>query len=152
SYVKQREIHEQSAKEQLAAIWGPGRGTAKALAAEIKRAGPPVLIHPYLFWDWLGMNAPEGSLRSGNGEKPGGRLVHFTAYMWNREGQSGTSGYTGPGSEADAMLFHELVHASRARNTPMSMEPVTQGGYDNEEEYVATVLTNVYLSEKTKGK
>jgi hypothetical protein len=54
---------------------------------------------------------------------------------------------TGPGWEDDEVLFHELVHASRQVVGAVYLLPVTQG-YDNEEEYIAIVLCNIYIREK----
>ena len=57
----------------------------------------------------------------------------------------------GPGYETDAVLFHELVHVSRQLRGKMTGLPVTGvGNFGNEEEYLATVITNLYLSEKGK--
>jgi hypothetical protein len=52
----------------------------------------------------------------------------------------------GPGMEPDEVLFHELVHASRQVVGVVYFLPVTQG-YDNEEEYIAIVLCNIYIRE-----
>jgi hypothetical protein len=55
----------------------------------------------------------------------------------------------GPGFEADEVLFHELVHVSRQLRGAFTRVPV-DSGYGNEDEYLATVLANLYLSEKQK--
>jgi hypothetical protein len=49
------------------------------------------------------------------------------------------------GSDPDQTLFHELVHALRAAVGVTYSSPTNQH-YDNEEEYLAIVLTNVYMS------
>jgi hypothetical protein len=54
----------------------------------------------------------------------------------------------GPGFKADEVLFHEMVHAVRAIHGVSTSTFRMGGGYDNEEEFVAVVVTNVYLSEK----
>lgn len=54
-----------------------------------------------------------------------------------------------PGVDPDEVLFHELVHASRQLRGVMLRYPVA-GGWGNEEEYLAIILTNLYLSEKGK--
>ena len=58
------------------------------------------------------------------------------------------------GREPDQVLFHELVHAHRAASWLLPHhEKLIAGlsGYQNEEEFLAVVLTNIYISE-TKGK
>src|SRR5215510_670231 len=58
------------------------------------------------------------------------------------------------GHAPDQVLFHELIHAHRsaAHLTPMH-ESLDRGlaGYQDGEEFLAVVLTNIYISE-TKGK
>lgn len=68
-------------------------------------------------------------------------IVHISPNQWDR------SGAHGPGSQPDEILFHELVHASRKMRGRAYRMPVN-AGYDNEEEYISVVLTNVYLSHK----
>jgi hypothetical protein len=55
----------------------------------------------------------------------------------------------GPGSAPDEVIFHELVHVSRGFRGLETLLPVGED-YKNEEEYLATVITNLYLSEKGK--
>jgi hypothetical protein len=47
----------------------------------------------------------------------------------------------------DEVLFHELVHASRKMRGVHDKVPVN-AGYGNQEEYLAVVLTNIYMSDK----
>jgi hypothetical protein len=54
---------------------------------------------------------------------------------------------TGPASADDEVLIHELVHAGRQMNGLRYGMPVS-GDYDNEEEYLAVVVANIYLSNK----
>ena len=54
----------------------------------------------------------------------------------------------GPGKKTDEMLFHELVHSVRAIQGVRTSGFKMEGDYDNEEEFAAVVVTNVYLSEK----
>jgi hypothetical protein len=79
-------------------------------------------------------------------------VVNFSPSMWH-PGPFGKGKFqhfvpaTGPASFPDEVLFHELVHASRdMRGVSYSMG--VNRGYDNEEEYIAVVLTNIYLSNK----
>jgi hypothetical protein len=55
------------------------------------------------------------------------------------------------GSAADEALLHELVHAARYMRGLSNAIPTDDNslaGYDNEEEFLAVVTTNVYLSAK----
>jgi hypothetical protein len=58
------------------------------------------------------------------------------------------------GKEPDQVLFHELIHAHRSASWLLPHhDKLIAGlsGYSNEEEFLAVVLTNIYISE-TKGK
>jgi hypothetical protein len=50
----------------------------------------------------------------------------------------------------DEVLYHEMVHAVRALKglQTLGFSMKTKNGYDNMEEFVAVVVTNVYMSEK----
>jgi hypothetical protein len=52
-----------------------------------------------------------------------------------------------PSFAPDEVLFHEMVHASREMRGVLDRVPVDRG-YDDQEEYLAVILTNIYLSEK----
>jgi hypothetical protein len=59
-----------------------------------------------------------------------------------------------PFKEPDHVLFHELIHAHRAASGQLAKHETLMAGlsgYSNEEEFLAVVLTNIYISE-TKGK
>jgi hypothetical protein len=49
--------------------------------------------------------------------------------------------------DPDEVLYHELVHASRIVRGVLDRMPVDHN-YDDAEEYLAVVLTNIYMSEK----
>jgi len=70
--------------------------------------------------------------------------VGFTPSTW---GRSGSCKCFGPGAEPDAILFHEMFHASRTMRGVAYMKKVNQH-YPNEEEFLAVVITNIYQSEK----
>ena len=57
--------------------------------------------------------------------------------MW---GPQGTSGYSGPATNPDEILFHEMIH------TAIQMRGGGASGVDQSD--LAVVLTNVYLAEK----
>jgi hypothetical protein len=52
-----------------------------------------------------------------------------------------------PGQAPDEVLFHELVHASRTMRGVVNSEYVNRD-YEDQEEYLAIALANIYMSEK----
>jgi hypothetical protein len=85
----------------------------------------------------------DGELRASSGYGVGTNAqVLFSPGIFESSGQ-----ITGPGSLPDEALFHELVHALRMMRGVQTVLPVNQN-YHDEEEYLAIVLSNVYLSEK----
>jgi hypothetical protein len=77
----------------------------------------------------------------GNGDGANS-LIWYTPGMWD-----GKRRPTGPAHQPDEVLYHELVHASREMRG-VRTDFLVNKGYDNLEEYLAVVLTNIYLSEK----
>src|SRR5262249_1448294 len=61
---------------------------------------------------------------------------------------SACSGAGGAGSQDDEVLLHELVHCLRRMQGLHNPVPTVDKGYDNEEEFLAIVVTNVYMSVK----
>jgi hypothetical protein len=54
-----------------------------------------------------------------------------------------------PGNEPDEVLYHELCHVTRLLRGKETHAAVRgRGNFPNSEEYFATVITNIYLSEK----
>ncbi len=142
--------------------------TGQALLAELARSGHVVRFRPY--WNWLDpINADtqprnvthpdeedyedalakdlrfriHGKRLTGTG-RGANSVIGYSPEMW---GKGGSSKETGPSYEPDAMMFHEMVHASRQMKGKQDYMRVNRG-YDNVEEYVAIVLTNIYMSEK----
>ena len=93
------------------------------------------------------MTGPKGDLKSGpKGTGKGANVVlFFSAEIWESE-----SAPKGPGFKPDEVLFHELVHVTRMIRGRVTQVPVDakRGGYGNIEEYFATVISNVYMSDK----
>jgi hypothetical protein len=54
----------------------------------------------------------------------------------------------GPGSQPDESLLHEMVHALRMMQGQYNPVPTANRFYDDEEEFLAIVVTNVYISQK----
>ena len=87
-------------------------------------------------------NEPMSSFGKGTGA--GANVVlFFSAETWES-----TAASEGPGFKADEVLFHELVHITRMIRGRETHTQVDGGGYGNIEEYFATVITNVYMSDK----
>lgn len=75
-------------------------------------------------------------------------VVYFSAGVWTdtvyKDYATGEAGY-----EADEVLYHELVHATRMLHGTETREHVDgRPNFGNIKEYFATVITNIYLSEK----
>ena len=72
--------------------------------------------------------------------------VYFTPSEWG----GGESVCSGPGTSAppDEVLFHEMVHALRDIQGLTNPVPTVNTSYLNEEEFLAIVTTNVYISAK----
>jgi hypothetical protein len=54
----------------------------------------------------------------------------------------------GAADEKDDQLLHELVHAMREMRGQMSLVPTQNKQWENEEEFFAILVTNIYVSEK----
>ncbi len=71
--------------------------------------------------------------------------LFFTPGEWG--GKSGCFAACA-GTQADEALFHEMVHAQRIMQGLYNRIPTVNAGYDNEEEFLAIVTANVYISAK----
>jgi len=67
-------------------------------------------------------------------------------YFTPGEARKSTCSGGGPASQDGAVLLHELVHCLRRMQGQFNPVPTVNKGYDNEEEFLAIVVTNVYLS------
>jgi hypothetical protein len=92
-----------------------------------------------------GIRLPDKGLGTGAGTSS---TIDYTPGMW---GPSGTAHAQGPGTLADEILCHELIHAGRQMKGVQHNKKVSDF-YQNEEEYVAVVVTNIYMSEKKQTK
>jgi hypothetical protein len=84
-------------------------------------------------------------------------LVRFTPANWTYNPINADLGigisFSGPGSEPDEVLLHELIHAFRYASgrvpEPNKQRKVPfQKQYDNIEEFIAILITNIYRSER----
>lgn len=113
--------------------------------------GMPIL-EPSRKNPWQGIRDGKGEfVGSGTGTRidPTGKTVHGDEPFVeiSPEAYGGGSRPAGPGNDPDEVLFHELVHATRQLAGITYFMPINQN-YDNEEEYLAIVLSNIYLRNK----
>jgi hypothetical protein len=164
--------------EQLALIQRKKAG--RAVMAEVKAAAPMKLaIHPFrpsvdheVNADSFSPSPVHATAASLLVRDSAGRAVHDAAgdpvvglgggtpviidYSPDMWGKGGSAHASGPGMQADEVLCHELVHAGRQMkglesNRALGANAVDKK-YENEEEFVAIVVTNIYLSEKKQSK
>jgi Effector protein len=164
SYRFQREKHQKDVIDELVNIHV--RKSGQALFKETERTGMTVYIEPYwsfgktaykndnALFEQLGPNATAEQEGDPDAGGQSDSLISFTPSMWGKPGfdpttslSTGTSGISGPGSEPDEVLFHEMVHATRYMHG-VSGERAVNKGYENQEEFFAVVLANIYLAEK----
>jgi hypothetical protein len=102
---------------------------------------------------WLGfpVRDSDGTIVSGMGRGTGKGSSVTIDYSPEMFGPSGSAHFSGPASDPDEVLCHELVHAGRQMQGKSHRKAV-DGYYDNEEEFVSIVVTNIYLSEKKQTK
>lgn len=72
--------------------------------------------------------------------------VHFSPESWGPRRQDCFQGQNG--SLPDEVLLHEMVHGLRKMQGKHNPWPTDLKGYENEEEFLAVVVANVYMSEK----
>jgi hypothetical protein len=82
--------------------------------------------------------------------------INFTPGMYAKGGAC--QKFYGPRSEytptEDEVLLHELVHGARIASLQLKLGPAAEGGlmmYDNEEEFFAVLVENIYQSELKSG-
>jgi len=106
----------------------------------------PVEIRPYTGGD---CNA------RGGGENAGGNFRGFVSYSpdtFSLHGAcSATHSNPNRGLYWDEILFHELVHVFRNVSGKWNQTSLTGGltQYDDTEEFVAVMVTNIYISDRT---
>lgn len=87
-----------------------------------------------------------------SGEFGNGRGTNVVLFYSPEEWQNNASGIDSPGFEGDEVLFHEFVHVSRQFRAVQAGVQVSdkKANFGNQEEYLATTIANLYLSEKGK--
>jgi hypothetical protein len=168
-YVLAQSVYRRRTLAQFKAL--AGHGVSKAVLAEVDAARDRKLtVMPYRPKNdndvnadseaqrdrpstWLGfpVRDTDGSVIHGIGRGTGegsSVTIDYSPEMWGRDG---TAHFSGPASDADDVLCHELVHAGRQMNGKEHSKALN-GHYNNEEEFVSILVTNIYLSEKEQVK
>jgi len=120
--------------------------SGRILLASIKFHGKPVIIQPY-----TGGNCNA----VGGGQMVAGAMqgaVWYSPDTFSLHGAcSATKSAKNRGLYWDEILFHELVHVLRAVSGKFVKQPVFGGlsKYDDSEEFVAVLLTNIYISDRS---
>jgi hypothetical protein len=126
--------------------WIQRTTSGRILLAGIRFHGTPVVIQPYTVGD---CNAIGGSQMVG-GARQG--VVWYSPDTFSLHGAcSATRSAKNRGLYWDEILFHELVHVFRAVSGKFVQRPVFGGvsKYDDSEEFVAVLLTNIYISDRS---
>jgi hypothetical protein len=157
--------YENSVLEQLNKLWGTWTGWA--VLGGILDTTKTVTIVPYTAADRKQMGSGNAFARATNswaasplpafGPKGSDSEVHFSPEdfqspppCYYRKAPAGPCLYPsypqnlGP----DDILVHELVHSLREMRGQLNCIPTRTTGYDNQEEYFAILLQNIYASEK----
>jgi hypothetical protein len=166
SYTNMRRDHQRSVLEQLDRIYAHASG--KAVLAELSSAPHAVLIFPFDFRPsrfWRKKNADEpmvvastqaNSVQSAiHAIQPGvpvcGKTAQGEAVCIASPGGGGRtqiffSASRAASSGPDEALLHELLHATRYMRGFIHRFAMS-GGYENQEEFLAMVIQNIYRSE-----
>jgi hypothetical protein len=150
--------YEKSVLELLNKLWGSWTGWA--VLRGILDTTKTVTIVPYTAADRKEMGSRNAFARGTSswfGPKASDSEVHFSP----EEFQSPPPCYyrkepAGPclfptyaqNQGPDDLLIHELVHSLRHTRGQLNLVPTRTAGYDNQEEYFAILLQNIYASEK----
>ena len=159
SYRYQRDWHINDVSKVLASF--SGMDTVNALGKAMAAAHKKMTILPFFNFDHypklpfkpLGLNSAAYPATNAAGSAkivPGvstDAVVLFSPRLWGQNGRPGSFGYSGPGSDADEVLFHEMIHGLRLMVGANSAKNTLDNAYDNEEEFIAVVLTNIYMAE-----
>jgi hypothetical protein len=168
SFRFQRNLHQQQVHSAVSDMRKQDSG--EALFEEISRIGKNMFILPYWkfgqtaykndnsFFGALGSNSTAQRLGKPDDKGHSDAAIQFTASMWGQAKfdpktnlSTGTAGKSGPSTGADEVLFHEMVHGTRGMRRDFDKTKVN-AEYGDKEEYIAIVVTNIYLAEKAKDK
>ena len=143
-----------------------GQLSGRALLDELRATGRTLVILPYHDEDDPVNATADASTRAGRQHgtgkglpvswKPSKRsidpsdlgrgdgtdaVINFSPEIWPGANKNK------PGNNPDEVLYHEMVHASRILRGVQDRKPIN-GAYDDKDEYIAIVITNIYMAEK----
>jgi hypothetical protein len=165
-YKRRKKHYEEQINDNLAKIGGFDVG--RAVFAEIRRSRKQGTFRPFIpkdkvnadvrADDWVAANERgmpvywDKGVIDGSGTGKGSDVtIDYSPDLFGvfNNAPRHVKTLSGPASRSDEVLLHELVHASRQMNGCFYDMPVS-GDYDDEEEYLAVVIANIYLSNKTQ--
>jgi hypothetical protein len=132
--------------------------TGRAVATKIKAHGEVLITDDYPGIDSRDINSEFDPGRSSKnlgivGFHPHNRHLNTVRVQLNGRPITGSQlnfvHKHSPGMKPDEVLCHELLHAARYLGGDFSKIPIpSMPGYEDEEEYFAILVTNIYSSEK----
>jgi|SRR5215475_1216296 len=155
SYRYERNAYVEDVYNLLTGLLETSSGSA--LRNQIAAAGHDLRILPHFDFSHYAV-PPHYALGLSTSARPGNdpvstltdvaSTINFSPSKWGRDGKPGSLGFRGPGSDADEVLFHELVHGLRSRTGVDIPKSDLDDDCASDEEFVAIVITNIYLAEK----
>jgi hypothetical protein len=135
--------------------------TGKAIATKIKAHGEVLITDDYPGMDSREINSDFQPSRSSKklgviDFHPHNNKLNTVQVVFNgtpiTAGQLRVIHKHAPGQKPDEILCHEMVHASRYLGGDFNMAPIpSMPDYENEEDFFAILVTNIYSSEKKRG-
>ena len=168
-YTSMRQSHQRSVSTQLRIMNAASSG--RAVLSELSAAPHEVMIFPFDFQDssfWRRTNADSTTLAiTSSHDAMHIRRRGMVVCGKNRANQAVCTVAEGGGARPhifftasriapsdthspDEVLLHELVHAARYMRGLLMKIPMS-GGYENQEEFLAQLIENIYRSEKGRS-